>query len=103
MTRPDPIEILERHQAAALVRHGASIEEAAREAKGIVETVLNDLAALRLKDEYLYVVIRRARVYRMRSQGLTVEVIGERLGISRSQVKVDYSAEMNRRRRAEAA
>jgi len=103
MTRPDPIEILERHQAAALVRHGASLEEAAREATAIVDTVLNTLAALGLKDEYLYVVIRRARVYRMRSQGLTVKVVGERLGISRSQVKVDYSAEMNRRRRAEAA
>lgn len=103
MTRMTPVEILEHYQAAMLVRHGANIEDAKREARDAVRMILDEMAGLGLKDEYLYVAIRRDRVYRMRSQGLTVEVIGERLGISRSQIKVDYAAEMNRRRRADAA
>lgn len=100
--KPDPIEILVQHQAAALVRHGARVEDARAEAEGIIETLLNDLAKLDLQDVYLGVALRRARVYRLRSQGLKLVTVCERLGISKRQAVIDYRAELVRRRQTAA-
>jgi hypothetical protein len=97
-SKPDPIEILVRHQEAALVRHGTPMDQAHAEAVAIVDGVLEDLARLDLRDVYLSVILRRARVYRMKCQGLKVSVICERLGIGPSQAKLDYRAELLRRR-----
>jgi hypothetical protein len=103
MTRPDPIEIMTRRVAIGLVRGGMSIEHAAVEADAVVDCILDEMARLGLKDQYVYICMRRSRVYRMRSQGLTATVVGERLGIRKSQVFEDYKAELARRREAEAA
>ena len=96
--KPDPIEILVRHQAAALVRHGAKVDEARAEAEGIVETLLNDLAKLNPQDVYLGVALRRARVYRLRCQGLSFNAICERLDIHRVTAQEYYRHELMRRR-----
>ncbi len=100
MIRPDPIEILVAHQAAALVRCGRPIEQAREEAEDIVKVVLEDLFRIGLKDIYLSVALRRSRVYHMRSQGLTALVVSKRLGISIATVKRYYKAEMLRQRQA---
>ena len=97
-SKPDTIEILVRHQEAALVRHGTPVDRAHAEAIDIVEGVLADLARLDLKDVYLGVALRRAHVYRLKSMGLKPEVICERVGICLAQFKVDYKAELLRRR-----
>lgn len=96
--RPDAIEILVRHQAAALVRRGVLIEAARKEAEDIVAVLLEDLARIGLADVYLSVALRRNHVYRMRCQGLTFRVICERLGIHRVTAQSDYKAELLRRR-----
>lgn len=95
---PDAIDILVSHQTAALVRYGRPLEQARLEAEEIVAGVLEDMARLGLKDVYLSVALRRARVYRLKCQGLKVAVICERLGICPAQAKVDYKAELLRRR-----
>ena len=100
MNRPDPIEILVSHQTTILVRCGRSPEQARAEAEDIVAVILEDLGRIGLQDVYLGVALRRARVYRMKSQGLTVTVICERLGICLTQAKKDYRAELLRRRLA---
>jgi hypothetical protein len=98
MIRPDPIEILVSHQTAALVRCGRPMGVARKEAEDIVAVVLEDLARIGLADVYLSVALRRARVYRMKSSGLTATVISERLGVCMTQIKKDYRAELLRRR-----
>ena len=95
--RPDPIEILVRHQTAALEAHGVDSNFARTEAEERVAQVLEQLAQLGLKDVYLGVALSRARVYRMRCAGHTVQVICERLGISRTIEYEDYRAELRRR------
>ena len=96
--KPDPIEILVQHQTAALIRHGAKVDEARAEAEGIIETLLNDLAKMDLQDVHLGVALRRARVYRLRCQGMTFRVVCERLGICDKQARLDYRQELMRRR-----
>lgn len=98
MSRPDAIDILVSHQIAALVRCGRPLEEARKEAEDIVEVLMNDLARIGLLDVYLSVALRRAKVYRMKCQGMTVQVICERLAICPAQAKNDYKAELLRRR-----
>lgn len=101
MTRQtDAVEILVQHQAAALVRHGVPIERAHEEAQRVVDVLLSDLSKLGLHDVLLGVALRRAQVYRLRSQGLKVVVICERLGISKRQAVIDYRAELMRRRQS---
>lgn len=56
--KPDPIEILVQHQTAALIRHGAKVDEARAEAEGIVETMLNDLEKIGLRDVQLGAALR---------------------------------------------
>ena len=96
--KPDPIEILVAHQRAALVRHGTPLDKADEEAEGIVASVLEDLGRLGLQDVYLGVALRRARVYRLRCQGVHFRVICELLGVTRQQAHHDYRAELLRRR-----
>lgn len=96
--KPDALEILVRHQEAALVRHGTPVDKARQEAEDIVDGVIEDLARIGPQDVHLYVVIRRARVYRMRCQGLTFKVVCERLGVTRQQAHDDYRKELLRRR-----
>ena len=96
--KPDPIEILVQHQAAALIRCGRPVEDARKEAEDIVAVVLEDLARSGLQDVYLSVALRRNRVYRLRCQGHTFRVICERLGVTRQQAHTDYRAELLRRR-----
>ncbi len=96
--RSDAIEILVTHQAAALVRHGTPMDKARAEAEGIVDVVLMDLVRIGLEDVYLGVALRRARVYRLRCQGVSYRVVCERLGISRQQAAHDYASELERKR-----
>ena len=96
--KPDAIEILVSHQAAALVRHGTPMDRAQAEAEDIVAGVLADLNRIGLQDVYLGVALRRAKVYRLRCQGHTFRVICERLGVTRQQAAEDYRREMLRRR-----
>ena len=96
--KPDPIEILVQHQTAALIRHGAKVEEARAEAEGIVETMLNDLEKIGLRDVQLGVALRRARVYRLRCQGVSFRAICERLAIHRVTAQDYYRHELMRRR-----
>ena len=100
MSKLEPIEVLIRNQMVCLVRRGATQEQARIEASESVEIALNDLARLgpEVLDTYIYVLIRRSRVFRMRTQGMTYSVICERLGISRQQASNDYEAEMLRQR-----
>lgn len=100
MSRPDAIDILVSHQVAALVRCGRPLEEARKEAEDIVEVLMNDLARIGLLDVYLSVALRRAKVYRLRCQGLTVKNISDRVGACQMTVKSDYRAELLRRRKA---
>ena len=99
-SKPDAIEILVSHQAAALVRHGTPLDraQAEAEAEDIVAGVLADLNRIGLQDVYLGVALRRAKVYRLRCQGHTFRVICERLGVTRQQAAEDYRREMLRRR-----
>ena len=96
--KPDAIEILVSHQAAALVRHGTPIDKARAEAEDIVAGVLADLNRIGLQDVYLSVALRRARVYRLKCQGVHLKAICERLEICPTQAKKDYRAELLRRR-----
>ena len=96
--KPDPIEILVQHQTAALIRHGAKVDEARAEAEGIVETMLNDLEKIGLRDVHLGVALRRARVYRLRCQGVSFRAICERLAIHRVTAQDYYRHELMRRR-----
>lgn len=97
--KPDPIEILVQHQAAALVRHGAKVEEARAEAEGIVEVMLHDLSRAGLHDVPVRLGLMRALVYRLRSSGVKAEAVATRLGVTRRTVTLHYRAERERRRR----
>jgi hypothetical protein len=96
----DAIEILVSNQIAVLVRLGRDEAEARPEAEAIVSNLLEEMSHLGMKDVYLGVALRRSRVYRMRSGGMTFKVICERLGISRFTADDDYRSEMIRRRTA---
>ena len=98
MSRPDAIEILVKNQMVALIRRGASLEDARQEAEDSVAITLEDLSRMGCLDVYLSVALRRAKVYRMRCQGLTYKTIEERLCISRSTAERDNESELMRRR-----
>lgn len=98
MHRPDAIDVLVNNQIAALVAHGVSLATAEAEAETLVHKVLEDMAAIGLLDIYIGVALRRAQVYRLKSQGIPVLVIKQRLGIGREQIRLDYKEEMLRRR-----
>ena len=98
MSRPDPIEILVRNQMEALVAHGVPLEEAAVEAEARVAKVMEEMNHLGLADVYVGVALRRARVFRMKSQGKSVAAICEVVGVGSFAVKKDYREELLRRR-----
>ena len=98
MNRPDPIDILVRNQAEALMAHGVSQARAFEEAEVRVAKVLDELNQIGLADTYLRVAIRRARVYRLRCQGESIDSVCETLNIRHTTEWLDYRAELTRRR-----
>ena len=98
MNKPDAIQILVNNQAKALIDHGVPVEAAFAEAEDRVAQVLHELEHLGLAGSYIGLALRRAHVYQLRNAGLTVRVVGQRLGIGTTAVKRDYKAEMLRRR-----
>ncbi len=94
----DPIEILVDHQTRALVEHGVPAELARVEAERRVGEVLAEMNRIGLADVYVGVAIRRARVYQMRSSGMSALEVRGILGIRATQVFEDYRAELSRRR-----
>jgi len=100
MTPRDPIEVLVSHQANVLVRCGRPMEAARVEAEDIVASLLGDLARLGCAGVPIDQLFRRARVYRLRCQGNTVQIISERMGVSIATVKRDIVCELRRRRSA---
>jgi len=99
ITERDAIDIMVIHQINALVRCGRPVESARHEAEDIVSMILEDMARIGLRDVYIGVALRRARVYKLRDQGVTSIVVSERMGICLAQAKNDYKSEMIRRRR----
>ena len=98
MKTPDAIQVLVTNQAKSLIDHGVPVEAAYLEAEERVALLLKELEHLGLADVYISVAIRRAQVYRLRSQGLLVRTVQERLGICKRVVIKDYKAEMLRHR-----
>ena len=100
MSRPDAISILVKNQIAALEAHGVAPELAQAEAEERVHRLLDEMAQIGLADVYISVAIRRAHVYRLRCQGLSISEVHDRLGIHKTAIKEDYRHELDRRRGA---
>ena len=92
----DPVDILVAHMVAALVRHGMDPERALADAEERVAVVLEDLARAGAP---VGAFLRRVRVYRLRCQGVQMQIIADRLGIARETAHREYRTEMLRRRR----
>jgi ABC-type branched-subunit amino acid transport system ATPase component len=101
MHRPDAIDVLVRNQIAALLAHGVAPAAAAEEAEVRVHQVMEDLNQLGLADVYVRVALRRAQVYRLRSQGVLLDAIAAKLGFHKNQISRDYIEEMLRKRNAQ--
>lgn len=95
MSRPDALEVLILHYACVLLRAGHTPGEARREAELRVDLVVEDLAR---SGAPVGVFLRRIKVYRLRCQGVGMQVIADRFSISRMQAYREYRAEMVRRR-----
>lgn len=100
MSRPDAIEVLVTHYACALLRAGHTPADARREAELRVDFMVEELAR---SGAPVGVFLRRIKVYRLRCQGLGMQVIADRFGMSRMQAYREYRAEMLRRRSWPAA
>lgn len=99
MTRQDAVDILVQHQAASLVRNGVPIERAQEEAYLVVDLIVSDLSRMGLHDVKIGVALRRALIYRLRSQGVKVSALVLRLGVCKAKVCSDYKSEQRRRGR----
>ena len=93
--KPDPVDLLVSHLAAALVRHGMPPDQARLDAEERVAVILEDLAR---SGAPVGQFLRRVRVYRLRCQGLQMQLIADRLGIHRTTAQREYRAELMRRR-----
>lgn len=98
MSKPDAITVLVQNQMRALVEHGVPPEEAAKEAEERVANVLEEMARMHMTDVYIGVALRRATVYRLRSEGVSTAAVCERVGIKPTQAWLDYESELHRRR-----
>jgi hypothetical protein len=95
MSRPDALEVLVLHFACSLLRGGHTPSEARREAELRVDLLVEDLAR---SGAPVGVFLRRIKVYRLRCQGVGMQVIAGRFNITRMQAYTDYRAELLRRR-----
>lgn len=100
MSRQDALDVLVTHYACALLGGGRSPEEARQEAEMRVDLMVEELARAGAP---VGVFMRRIKVYRLRCQGLGMQVIADRFGMSRMQTYREYRAEMLRRRSWPAA
>lgn len=100
MSRPDALEVLVTHYACVLLRAGHTPEQARHEAELRVDLVVEDLARAGAP---VGIFLRRIRVYRLRCQGLGMQVIADRLGVHRTTAHAEYRAELLRRRGGSAA
>ena len=91
----DPVDILVSHLVAALVRHGMDPDAARASAEERTAVIMEDLARAGAP---VGIYLRRVRVYRLRCQGVQMQAIADRLGITRETAHREYRVEMLRRR-----
>lgn len=95
MSRPDALETMVTHYACVLLRAGYTPDDAWHEAELRVDLLVEELAR---GGAPVGVWLRRIKVYRLRCQGLGMQVIADRLSIARETAHREYRAEMLRRR-----
>lgn len=93
----DPIEVLVENIAEVLLRAGKTHDEAYTEAESITSKVLDELYQTGAQVGHL---LRRVRVYELRISGLSIAVVMQRVGVSRTGAHRMYKKELLRRRYA---